>query len=76
MRAPDHFLVQVDVTKRWSAEELLQHPFLETAAPPTCIAPLIRYRGANTAPPRGPGSVAPLFRAARKQMEQDKEAQG
>ena len=50
MPDPQQFLLQVDVAKRWTAEELLQHPFLETAAPPTCIAPLIRYRGAQTAP--------------------------
>ena len=33
---------QVDVEKRWSAEQLLSHPFLKKAAEPHKIIPLIR----------------------------------
>ncbi|XP_009900445.2 serine/threonine-protein kinase PAK 3-like [Dryobates pubescens] len=33
--------LEVDVDRRWSAEELLQHPFLKCAKPPSSLAPVI-----------------------------------
>ncbi|NXY38676.1 PAK3 kinase, partial [Pomatorhinus ruficollis] len=39
-----HFLsccLQTDESQRWSAKELLQHPFLTSAKPPSSLVPLI-----------------------------------
>ena len=35
-------IIQVDVDKRWTAEQLLSHEFLQKASEPRKIVPLIK----------------------------------